>query len=321
MLNKTKYIWKKYSKFEKFDLIINLLKDNPKGLSMTNKLEYLKESLGYKGHYFLENYLGTKFVKAFVEDALIFGAENTKELYVEIFGEDARPILEEMTSNGLLLFEASRVDTNLLFEDIGIKKVQKHSITEAFQRPSNMSMISSQMMSKETLENIGKRLVKSTGLPIAIGSSQDSVKSLLSLGAAPSTVAGGVGIAKISTSGILGFLQKVWQTIKGFGSGLINKLQTFLSANFPEASKFLAAPLKFLATNPIAQVAVPALLITGGVVLAVKLLNKLRNKVGNKVLDNKEIQEIKQKFDANKEKILELKNSLTANKGREENFA
>ena len=44
MLNKTKYIWKKYSKFEKFDLIINLLKDNPKGLMVTEIAEKLKIS-------------------------------------------------------------------------------------------------------------------------------------------------------------------------------------------------------------------------------------------------------------------------------------
>jgi hypothetical protein len=106
-----------------------------------NKIDYLKESFGYKGSFFEENYLGSMFLKAFVNDALVFGPKETKKLYEEIFGQDVKPILEAMTSDGLCLLEASRIGTSLLFEDFGRKKVETY--------------ISFSSSEKEKLEKLG----------------------------------------------------------------------------------------------------------------------------------------------------------------------
>jgi hypothetical protein len=274
---------------------------------MTNKLEYLKEAYNYKGVNFVENYLATKFLKAFVEDALVFGIDEAKELYIELFGEDTKPILEAMTQDGFFLSEASKVNTELLFEETGAEKVKQYLREEP--TITDVSMIPPAQMQQQTLSNIGKNLLTSPALPIVPGSAQDTAKNLLSLGAV-SNATTSIG----AKAGILGFLQKIWQTIKGFGSGLISKLQTFLTANFPGAAKFLAKPLKFLATNPIAQVAVPALLITGGVVLAVKLLNRLRGKVGGKTLSRREMQELEAQYAQNRSRIEELKGTLASSK-------
>lgn len=85
---------------------------------MNIKGKIIAESLGYEGSYFWENYVFSKLLKRFVEDASEIGIEETKEIYTDLFGYETFPIWKYMANNEEQLYEAYEIKEQLLFEQL-----------------------------------------------------------------------------------------------------------------------------------------------------------------------------------------------------------
>lgn len=95
----------------------------------------------------------------------------------------------------------------------------------------------------------------------------------------------------------------VWDVIKKFGGASIGKLQRFLGKGVDWAKELVSKGTAFFTELPIAQIAVPAIAITGGVIAAVKLINKIRRKAGKNPLSKEEKEKFKETLKANKEEV------------------
>jgi len=95
------------------------------------KEEVLKESYGYKGNLFWENYIVSHMVRTVSKELSEFSPKDIVEMYSDIYGEDIAPIIEYMLSNQEALHEAAKIEGTFLFEEIGAKNINKHFLTEA----------------------------------------------------------------------------------------------------------------------------------------------------------------------------------------------
>jgi len=216
---------------------------------MTVYEEILEESLNYKGNMFWENYILSNLVKTFGNDYAEIG-ESAIEMYSYIYGDEIKPLLEEMIANEDYLYEAANIHTNLLFESIGELNILNEM-------------------------NFG-------------------VTSYLK--GAESTIAG-------KASGVLGFLKGLWSKLKDLGTKVFARITPFIKKGFGWAKNIVQKGVSWIASNPIARVAVPAVLIGGSLIGAIKLINKIRRKKNIKKISPDEEEKLRSVVDKNKNKI------------------
>jgi hypothetical protein len=89
------------------------------------------------------------------------------------------------------------------------------------------------------------------------------------------------------------FLKGLWDKVKQYGGPIVGKLAGLLSSGVSWAKNIAQQGLGWIASNPIAQVAVPAVVLAGSAIGAVKLINRMRRKKGEKKLSKQEQQELK----------------------------
>jgi ribosomal protein L12E/L44/L45/RPP1/RPP2 len=100
-----------------------------------------------------------------------------------------------------------------------------------------------------------------------------------------------------------GVLKGLWDKLKGLGSGVIGKLKGFVEKGIPWAKEIVEKGASFFASNPIAQIAVPAVAIAGGAAGAAKLINKMRKKAGKGKMSQEEKEKFKKQLQQNQGKI------------------
>ena len=94
------------------------------------KEEVLKESYGYRGNYFWENYIMSNMVRTISSEIKEYNEKDIIEMYSDIYGEEITPIIEYMLSDKKSLQEAAKINGMFLFEEIGEKNINKY-LTEA----------------------------------------------------------------------------------------------------------------------------------------------------------------------------------------------
>ena len=90
-----------------------------------------------------------------------------------------------------------------------------------------------------------------------------------------------------------GFLAGLWDKIKQFGGVIVGRLAGLISSGVAWAKNIAEQGMGWIAANPVAQVAVPAIVLAGSAVGAVKLINRMRRKSGEKKLSREERRQIK----------------------------
>ena len=108
------------------------------------------------------------------------------------------------------------------------------------------------------------------------------------------------------------FLKTLWSKIKNFGKPIFDKLKLFVQTNFPWAQKILHKGLGFLATNPITQIAVPAVALAGTVGGAIALINKIRSKKGKSKLNQQEEDKLEDTLENKKDEMEKVNKILKA---------
>lgn len=89
------------------------------------------------------------------------------------------------------------------------------------------------------------------------------------------------------------FLASLWDKVKQFGGPIVGKLAGLLSSGVSWAKNIAQQGISWIASNPIAKVAVPAVVLAGSAIGAVKLINRIRRKKGEQRLSEQEQEEIK----------------------------
>ena len=119
---------------------------------------------------------------------------------------------------------------------------------------------------------------------------------------------GGLGAAAFGgPTGVLGFLRGAWQKFKGIVSPVLKNIGAFLSAKFPWAKDLVTKGAAWFATNPIARVLVPAVLVAGSLVAAKKLINRIRKKRNMKKMSAAEEAEATNLYNKSKGKIASIR--------------
>jgi hypothetical protein len=306
----------------------------------------LKTEINYIGTNFWENKLITDHLKAFTNDCLVFGEEEATELYCASYDDEARVIYEEVLSNDVLFETIHNFNGTILFEGYGDNYIKNYVLNEAkkfYENPTSFSggleglgragRASSNVAAAARAAARARRAAAAdarTGefagvaaakareaiaqkdallAKTAIRRSRDNaaVKAAVSRGAEAKANSMEKLLdptpAKKSVGGL-------WDTIKSFGAGLVNKLKGIASAGIAWLQPLLRNGLSFIATNPIAKVALPALAIAGGVGASIALINKLRKKAGEKKISKEEEKEIKAIAGKNKEKLKSARKKL-----------
>lgn len=88
--------------------------------------------------------------------------------------------------------------------------------------------------------------------------------------------------------------ESVWNALKQFGGSSIGKLKGFLSSGAGWAKELMSKGISFFTTLPIAEIAIPAIALTGSVVGGVKLINKIRKEASKNPLSKEEREKFKQ---------------------------
>lgn len=216
--------------------------------------DMLKSTYGYNGNMFWENYALSNLVRVFPKYITDYGEEAAVDMFVAVYGEEAKPLFEYMVENKQVLCEtASIVKRGLLFEAAGERNVE------------------------QCLNEIEGPLRLTRG------------------------IAGAAGAA--TTGGIGGFLKGLWGKLAELGKGALARIVPFLKAKVAWARNIATKGIGWIANNPIARVAVPAVLIAGGVVGAIAMINKLRKKMGRKKMSKEEEAAVGKITEKNKAKI------------------
>jgi hypothetical protein len=197
---------------------------------MNIREEMIKESYGYKGHYFWENYMLSNIVRTVSRDLKKYEDPNlVVEMYGLLYGDESIELFEDMVSNEEELHETAQIKGELLFEGINERVFSKF---------------------------------------------------------APGLIGGGVG------AGAGGFLRGLWTKFKGlFSKGNFATSGAVLKSGFDWAKNLVKQGVDWVANNPIASVAVPVLLVVGGLKAAKALINKIRRKTGKKKMSPEEEQQ------------------------------
>lgn len=116
---------------------------------------------------------------------------------------------------------------------------------------------------------------------------------LVSGGASSASAAAGAASSAGGEVAKAGFLAGLWDKIKQFGSAIVGRLAGLISSGVSWAKNIAEQGMGWIAANPVAQVAVPAIVLAGSAVGAVKLINRMRRKKGERKLSRQEQQQIK----------------------------
>lgn len=98
---------------------------------------------------------------------------------------------------------------------------------------------------------------------------------------------------------VASFLKGAWDKLKGLGTGALSKLKDFVGKGIPWAKEIAQKGASFFAGNPVAQVAIPAVALAGGVAAGWKLLSKMKKKK----LSAEEKEKFKEVVEKNKDKV------------------
>lgn len=258
-------------------------------MKLSLKENAIVTSIDYTGSNFIENYYGTKFVKMFTEDYKIWG-KRTKDLYISLFGESVKNVVEHLSSNSQYLQEAEKLNCMLLFEgysdrkdlilneivtdigDVGLSKVldpyYSHSNATPKVNQSSAQDYYHTDIGKAEQQKIVNSIVKS---PVPASTPGKSAVGIPAKSPAKPPV---------KSPGFIAWLTTLWNGIKGMGKDVWSwfKGDTGVSGI---GKAIQAGNWNALATIPLVQ----AGLATGGVVVAWKLLKRL---FGNRAEKNKD---------------------------------
>lgn len=179
-----------------------------------NKMSMMAEGINYQGAHFSENYIFSKFVKAFYNDKNKYGTELTEDIYKKIYGEDVSVLISLLKENEEFLNEAGQSKSSLIFE----------------------------------------------------------------------------GYSELDNE----LVEGIWEQIKKFGGASIGKLQNFLGKGVAWAKELVSKGTDFFTELPIAQIAIPAIAISGGIAAGAKLINNIRKKAGKNPLSKEEKEKFKE---------------------------
>lgn len=114
--------------------------------------------------------------------------------------------------------------------------------------------------------------------------------------------------------GLVGFLGGIWNKVKEFGAGVLDKIVPFIKSGATWAKNFLKKGIDAIASSPVAQIALPILAITGGAIAAKKIINKIRKKAGKKKLTPQEEQALQRISKKKQDKIEQMRSKVDKNK-------
>ena len=100
-----------------------------------------------------------------------------------------------------------------------------------------------------------------------------------------------------------GFLAGLWDKVKSFGAPIVSRLSKLIEAGASWAKNIAEQGISWIGSSPVAQVAVPAVVLAGSVAGGVALVNKIRKKQGKKKLSKREKQELKNQAEENSDEI------------------
>ena len=207
--------------------------------------EMLQESFNYKGDWFYENYILTNIVKNLPNEIKTFGSKAVVEAYTDIYGEAGKELYEFLVNQDIdVLTEASQIKANLLFESYGEKEI-KNYLAEKFPFPDYKF---------------------SPGVTPGFGVIPESPAGI----AARKTITGQYAVG--------GMISKAWEKLKSVGRAIFAPLIPYLQKGFAWAKGMAQQGLAWFNKTPWAKTMLPILLITGGVLAAKKLLNKVRKR-------------------------------------------
>jgi hypothetical protein len=224
----------------------------------------LMESAEYKGTMYWENYMLTNLVRTVSKDLEAYTAEAVVDMYSLLWGEDAKPLFEDMVENEEALHEAAQIKGTLLFEDVGNKNIEAYL--------NEISII------RTAAGKVGKLV--------------------------PAGVKMGAIGDKIGKSGPIGtFIKALWKKLKFLGGGVLGKVGAFLKGGFSWAKDLVQQGAAWVAKTPILNVAVPMLMVMGTAKAAKGLINKLRRKSGGKKMSPEEVQQFDEIAAKNEDKV------------------
>jgi len=230
----------------------------------------LMEAFNYKGDWFYENYILSNIIKNLPNEIKAFGNKAVVEGYTEVYGEAGKELYEFLVNQDIeTLQEFSELKSPLLFEGYAEKEIN-NLLVEKFPYPD----------------------VKFTkGLDRLWWTKADSPANM----AARSSMAGQFKMGNIITG--------AWEKLKSLGRAIFGPIVPFLKQGFAWAKGLAQQGLAWFSKTPWAKVMLPALLITGGVVAAKKLMNRVRKR---KMSSEEEVA-LKTYADKNNEKINALR--------------
>lgn len=237
-------------------------------MSLSN--EMLIEGLGYKGNNFWENYILSNTIRNFSSYIKEYGSDGAIELFSEVFGEGTKPLFEIMISDKENLFEAAKVSGILLFENAGEQNIENY------------------------LFEVETGFIQTAGgafNPMNINRQRIAADAAMTI--------------KTKALGIGSFLGRLWTKIKDLGKEAFSKILPYLKSGFTWAKEIARKGITWIASSPIARVAIPAVLIGGGILAAKKLINKTRKKTKKKEMTPEEEDALESIVEKNKAKIEE----------------
>ena len=200
---------------------------------------------GYKKNMFWENYILTNMIKNLPSEIKTLGNKAVVEGYTTIFGETGIPLFEFLVSQDIdILTEASQIKAELLFEGYGDKEIKTY-LAEKFPFPDY---------------NFKK------GVGDGFGISPESA----TMGAARKTLARQTAVG--------GFISGAWEKLKSLGRAVFAPLIPYLQKGMAWAKGIAQQGLAWFNRTSWAKMMLPLLLITGGVRIAKKLVNRVRRK-------------------------------------------
>jgi hypothetical protein len=240
---------------------------------MTDKMQMLAEAYDYRGVFFEENFTYSHLLKAFYEDVNKYGTESAEEMYVTLFGEETKDVFSYMNENFDYLEEASAIKSEILFEGFAEKYLSEANPLSGGM-PRSQKAIDAVAKRSQGLDKKNIGMVRSSALEELTGSAK-------------------------KISGVSGFLKGLWDKLKGLGTGAISKLKDLVGKGIPWAKEIAQKGASFFTGNPIAQVALPAVALAGGVAAGWKLLRKMKKKK----LSDQDKEKFKEVLDKNKSQV------------------
>ncbi|MGV9206147.1 MAG: hypothetical protein ACOC44_19235, partial [Promethearchaeia archaeon] len=110
------------------------------------------------------------------------------------------------------------------------------------------------------------------------------------------------------------FLSGLWDKVKKFGAPIVSRLSRLIEAGASWAKNLAEKGISWIASSPVAQVAVPAVVLAGSIGGAIALINKLRKKKGMKKLSREEQRELEQTAEEKEDEVEKYTNKMRQNR-------